>query len=148
MHNNKYCHHDLKPANLLVTTNGIKLADFGFAKHEDDSSFVSGGSEIYMAPEQIGGLVGSYKSDVWSCGCIALELITRIPRDLKKLCSPDATWLKDIWTKAVEQDEQLSTIYNSNPDIFSIVSRMLQISPEDRPSAEECFFMWSAVQIS
>ena len=84
-HMNAYCHRDLKPENILmefdVTTNeclDLKLCDFGlatkFSSNEKLTEFC--GSPGFFAPEMI--LTGAYygdKADIWSIGCIILELL-------------------------------------------------------------------------
>ena len=97
MHSQKLVHTDLKPENILLqdstyekqpaapgskvltkvpTSSSIWLIDFGSATWEEQyhSSVVS--TRHYRAPEVILGLGWSYPCDVWSLGCILLELLT------------------------------------------------------------------------
>ena len=76
-------HRDMKPSNVLVLRDGIvKLTDFGLARLSlDDGSNHSRSGEIvgtpqYMAPEQFLGDRGTAKSDLYSLGVVAYELIT------------------------------------------------------------------------
>ncbi|OMO87244.1 hypothetical protein CCACVL1_09173 [Corchorus capsularis] len=80
-------HSDLKPANILVfhhqdcnTMPILKIADFGLVKLsgvKDTDSWEYGfrGTAPYMSPESINGEI-SGALDVWSLGCIIIEMIT------------------------------------------------------------------------
>lgn len=71
-------HRDLKLSNLLVTNGKIKIADFGFAIGEDrcNASFTyNAGSPKYMPPESLKYNRYSFKSDAWSMGVMAYELV-------------------------------------------------------------------------
>ena len=84
-HLNLVCHRDLKPENILVSFNvesgeceDLKLCDFGLAAHFSHGTRFSDfcGSPGFFAPEMI--ISGTYfgdKADIWSCGCILLELV-------------------------------------------------------------------------
>ncbi|KAL3658104.1 hypothetical protein V7S43_016947 [Phytophthora oleae] len=83
LHRNNYCHRDLKPENVLYAPEGphlIKLIDFGLctkaATEQDRALHDFCGSPGFFAPELL--LHDSYdgcKADVWSIGCILLELV-------------------------------------------------------------------------
>jgi serine/threonine protein kinase len=76
-HQHDIVHRDLKPANILFNTKGeVVLADFGIAVLLEGTTFINPyGTPAYMAPEQFQGIV-SKKSDQFSLGCIAYELVT------------------------------------------------------------------------
>ncbi len=83
-HEHLVVHRDLKPANILVTAAGEPmLLDFGTAKLLDPIE-ASGAARTslpmmtlrYASPEQIDGLTGSTRSDVYSLGVILYELLT------------------------------------------------------------------------
>ncbi|KAK8572255.1 hypothetical protein V6N13_047866 [Hibiscus sabdariffa] len=82
LHGGNTVHRDIKGANILVDPNGgIKLADFGMAKHISCSSMLSfKGSPYWMAPEVIMNTNGySLAVDIWSLGCTVLEMATSKP---------------------------------------------------------------------
>lgn len=83
-------HRDLKPANILLTKSGVKLLDFGLAKHgkpaDSSGDFtmtqpITGAGVIvgtlnYMSPEQAEAKEADYRSDIFAFGCVLYELIT------------------------------------------------------------------------
>jgi len=80
------CHHDLKPKNILVQETSFVLSDFGLSKlkeaTEDSKSLYENGAGDYLAPECEHCEDGFEKhtisrpSDIWSFGCIILEILT------------------------------------------------------------------------
>jgi len=79
LHKHDVIHCDLKPENILIAslnTCKIKVIDYGNAYlHQDQRcSYVQ--SRAYRAPEVVLGLPYSPKVDLWSLGCILMELFT------------------------------------------------------------------------
>jgi serine/threonine protein kinase len=79
-------HRDIKPGNLMVTTDGtVKIVDFGIAKMMDDSETfrtATGaimGTPSYMSPEQCKGQAVDFKSDMYSLGCAFFHVLTGRP---------------------------------------------------------------------
>ncbi|MCR4858123.1 MAG: leucine-rich repeat protein [Bacteroidales bacterium] len=69
-HDRQIWHLDLKPSNILITKDGLtaKVIDFGLS---DNSSFAfrqTGGTRKYAAPEQLAGLGGDHRSDIYALG--------------------------------------------------------------------------------
>ncbi|HUR89103.1 MAG TPA: serine/threonine-protein kinase [Ramlibacter sp.] len=82
-HTHGLVHRDIKPANLMLQTNGdIKLMDFGTAlTAQGDITQITGivGSPQYMAPEQVREEPCTWRSDLFSLGIVAYELLTGRP---------------------------------------------------------------------
>ena len=83
LHNNGVIHRDIKGANILLDSKGkIKISDFGCSKQYQSSDAESGfitslkGSLPWMAPEVIKQKGYGRKADIWSVGCVALEMLT------------------------------------------------------------------------
>jgi hypothetical protein len=78
-------HRDLKPENLMVSAEGVKIADFGIAKAVNDvttnefrtATGTTVGTPAYMAPEQAMGLPVTAATDLYSFGVVAYELLLR-----------------------------------------------------------------------
>lgn len=74
-------HRDLKPGNLMLSSSGhLKIGDFGIAKsHSDNTITQTGalfGTPAYMSPEQALGETLDLRSDLFSVGIIAHEMLT------------------------------------------------------------------------
>lgn len=81
-HHRGIAHQDLKPQNILVTSEGqVKVVDFGIAvgQQETPGSEPAFGTPGYMSPEQIRGEPNGLPSDLFSFGCVAYEVISGEP---------------------------------------------------------------------
>ncbi len=67
----------IKKRNVLLTeTQQIKIGDFGTSIIAFDKTSTKLGTLEYMSPEMRNGKGHSFKTDVWSAGCVLYELIT------------------------------------------------------------------------
>ena len=76
---------DLKPANILITKQGIKLLDFGLAKQagplkQTDTTLTGEGQILgtlqHMSPEQLRGKPADARSDLFAFGCVLHEMLS------------------------------------------------------------------------
>ena len=75
-------HRDIKPANILCAPNGtVKLLDFGIARRLDETRLTAAGevagSAAYMSPEQLRDDSLDARTDIWSFGVVAFEMMTQ-----------------------------------------------------------------------
>src|ERR1700681_277794 len=79
-HQHNVVHRDVKPANLMLTSNDIvKITDFGTAKILQFGTAQTAhvmGTPSYMSPEQVKGKPVDGRSDIFSLGVILYELMT------------------------------------------------------------------------
>jgi serine/threonine-protein kinase len=80
-HRQGIVHRDIKPENILVTSEGVvKVADFGLARAFADGRQTQAGTVTgtvqYLSPEQIRGEPADPRSDLYSLGVVAYELLT------------------------------------------------------------------------
>ncbi|KAF2129818.1 kinase-like protein [Dothidotthia symphoricarpi CBS 119687] len=141
LHREGILHRDLKADNILLDLDGTcKISDFGISKKSDniygnDVTNSMQGSVFWMAPEVIRSQGQGYsaKVDIWSLGCVVLEMFAG----------------KRPWSK----EEAIGAIYklgslNQAPPIPEDVSRVIgveglsfmydcfTIDPTERPTAE------------
>ncbi|KAK4054196.1 dual specificity protein kinase yak1 [Microbotryomycetes sp. JL201] len=82
LHEAKIIHCDLKPENILLKSlqsPTIKVIDFGSACHEKQTVYTYIQSRFYRSPEVILSLPYSCAIDMWSLGCICVELFLGLP---------------------------------------------------------------------
>ena len=132
-HGTGVVHRDIKPANIRILDNGVvKIMDFGIAKSLDSTTNITKdgtavGSTGYMSPEQIVGETLDGRSDIFSLGVVAYELLSghkpfqneKLFLLLEQIVKTDARPLREI---APEVPESLA----------AIVERAMRKSPEDR----------------
>ncbi len=82
-HDRGIVHRDVKPSNVILTPDGVKLVDFGIAKLSDQSRLTLTGTAMgtasYMSPEQFEGEAVDARTDVWSLGVVIHEMMTGRP---------------------------------------------------------------------
>ncbi len=153
-HHANVIHRDLKPSNVFICTQAdgtkfLKLLDFGLAKRavtldgstKQTNQATVAGTPDYMAPEQARGLEVSPRSDIYSLGIIAFELITgRVPFG-------GATPMDVMVAHVGQPPPQPRDLEPSVPESLNdLLLRMLAKPPEARPqSAEEVRAAFEAI---
>ena len=140
VHRSGVANRDLKLENLLLAratdpgqASMLKICDFGFSKHEQNSSARSGvGTPMYMSPEIIMGgcRYDAKKTDVWSAGVVLYTMLSgTYPFDQK---SP--TQAQDvILGRYIPLDESLPI----SAEAKELVGMMLTPSPTERASVAD-----------
>ncbi len=132
-HSKGVIHRDIKPGNIRILEDGTaKIMDFGIAKlAQQESSLTRTGMTVgtaaYLAPEQIRGEPVSLKTDIFSFGVLAYELLTyerpfpgqHISTVLYQTLNTEPKAITAYWPQAPD-------------DIVAVVERCLQKTPDDR----------------
>src|SRR5688500_3380273 len=76
-------HRDIKPGNLILSDDGVRIVDFGLATFVDALQLTTEGSTIgtaaYMSPEQIRGEEVDARTDVWALGVVLYQMLVGHP---------------------------------------------------------------------
>ena len=131
-HENGIVHRDIKPHNILLTSDRhVKVADFGIARVVASTGLTTTGSLLgsahYLAPERARGEAAGAAADQYALGVVLFELLTgRVPFDGD---TPVAVALRHV-------RERVPDIATLRPDLSArtveIVHRLLQKRPDDR----------------
>jgi serine/threonine protein kinase len=137
-------HRDLKPDNVFMVQDergaleAVKVLDFGIAKlvrgvdsvHQTRTGSLLG-TPLYMSPEQCRGITDiDHRSDIYSLGCLAFELVTLSPPFVRE--APGDLLMAHM----SEVPPSLASIHPSVPaELDGLVSQMLAKTPAARPSS-------------
>nr|WP_308188773.1 serine/threonine-protein kinase [Streptomyces sp. MNU89] len=128
VHSVRLLHRDLKPGNVLVAADGVRVIDFGISHVNGGTGLTTAsaalGTLAYMAPEQAAdSRKASEAADVYSLGATLVHAATghvpfyaQMPAQRTLDVQPDLTGLP--------------------PALLDLVSHTLAFAPEDRPTAQ------------
>ncbi|KAF9633838.1 hypothetical protein BFW01_g4732 [Lasiodiplodia theobromae] len=146
LHSKDIIHRDIKGANILVDNKGrVKISDFGISKRVEASTLLSPssgkkganrvslqGSVFWMAPEVVKQTAYTRKADIWSLGCLIVEMLTGVHPHA------DCSQLQAIFRIGAAGGNASPTIPdNTSDDLKFFLSRTFEIEHEKRPSADE-----------
>lgn len=134
IHQEKILHRDLKASNLFLMRKRtvVKLGDFGISRVLEGSveaAITVVGTPYYMSPEVCENKPYTYKSDVWSLGCVLYELCM-----LKHAFAAD-NLLGLVYKIVSEKYEPIPRMYSQA--LNTLLHRMLEKDVEKRMSVED-----------
>jgi len=139
-------HRDIKPANILLTQKSglgdyVKIVDFGLARLKEGSANLTTGMAIgtpsYMAPEQIRGKTIDHRVDLYSCGVLLFELLTRrVPFHSERDVAIEVV-TKHLGCPPPRLDEALPG--HDFGALEAVIARALEKSADDRYSSAADF---------
>jgi serine/threonine protein kinase len=133
-------HRDLKPANLMVTRDGrLKITDFGIARSISDSitrvsnTQPSGGTLVYMSPQQLMGEPPRPTDDIYSIGATIYDLLSGKPPF--HTGSIAAQLLQSVPPRMAERRALLERAGAQIPAVWEeTIAACLAKNPEQRPA--------------
>jgi serine/threonine protein kinase len=128
-------HRDVKPANILLDTEGQGyITDFGLAKDTQGSLLTLPGQALgsmdYMAPEQIRGEPVTAATDVYALGCVMYESLCGAPP------FAEAQGMRILWAHLQDAPSDPCTRRQDlSPEFGRALLAAMAKSPEDRPQS-------------
>lgn len=125
-------HRDIKPQNILLTSDGqVKVADFGIARRTSSTAVTQTGTVLgsvhYFSPEQARGQEATPRSDLYALGVTLFEMLTgRLPFDAE---NPIAVAMQHL-----QNSPPLPRHVNRSvpPALEAIVLKLMAKNPDER----------------
>lgn len=162
MHKSNFFHRDMKPENILISGDQVKLADFGLAKeirsNPPFTDYVA--TRWYRSPEVIlNSKTYSAPIDIFALGAIIAELYNGKPLfpgkqasdQMNKICEVLGTPSQNDWSEGYQLAANINykfpqykghrlklLIPNASENALNLLEGMLSFNPAKRPSATKC----------
>ena len=146
LHSKDIIHRDIKGANILVDNHGsVKISDFGISKRVESTLRTSTthqlkrggprvslqGSVFWMAPEVVKQTAYTRKADIWSLGCLIVEMFTGSHPH------PNCTQLQAIFKIGGSGEARPDMPGEASPEAVEFLQKTFEIQYDKRPSADE-----------
>lgn len=155
LHGRDIIHRDIKGANVLVDNKGnIKISDFGISKRVEASALLAPqkngghmhrpslqGSVFWMAPEVVKQTSYTRKADIWSLGCLIVEMFTGTHP------FPNCSQLQAIF-QIGNSSAKPTTPDKASEEGKAFLGKTFETDHEKRPSADELLLLPFLKQIA
>ena len=133
LHKNGIIHRDIKPGNIFIKNEQIKIGDFGLAtKFKKNTTLqtkdLKGFTPSYSAPEQTNSKTYNEKVDIYACGITFYEMCGCFGTEMERQLA-----LRDLRIKRIILD-RIATNY---PEESKLIKMMTEKDYNERPSAEQ-----------
>lgn len=136
LHKKSIIHRDIKGANILIDIKGcVKITDFGISKKlsplnkQQNKRASLQGSVYWMAPEVVKQAATTQKADIWSTGCVVIEMFTG------KHPFPDFSQMQAIFKIGTSTTPEIPSWATEESRDF--LKRSFQLDYKKRPNATE-----------
>src|SRR3954447_11368785 len=134
-HSRGIVHRDVTPANVMLTSSGAKVVDFGISaligENDIDPDGSLLGTPAYLAPERLEGGQVSPATDVYAVGLLIYRTLSGRLR--WEVGTPTAL----LRAHQYPEPDPLPPVDGLPPAVAALVGRCLEKNPSDRPSSAE-----------